>query len=94
MTKRTKLFLLFLFIVINISAQEFAIIPKPLEISIREGRFILDKSVTIQFDDSKKEVSKIAGFFSEYIENMYDIKFENTAGEKTIQFKIISSSNL
>ena len=79
---------------INISAQDFAIIPKPMEISKGSGSFVLDKTCTIQFDANNREVSKIADFFSDYIENLYDLKFENSSSEKTIQFKIISASNL
>jgi hexosaminidase len=94
MTKRTNLFFLILFMATNIFSQDFSIIPRPAEISIRNGSFVLDKTCSIQFDANNKEVSRIAGFFSEYIENMYDIQFENTSFDKTIQFKIIGSSGL
>ena len=94
MTKKIKLFILILIMGINISAQNFAIIPKPLEISLGTGSFILDKNCNFQFDETNMEVSRIAGFLKEYLENFYNLKFDKTPGEKTIQFKIISSSNL
>lgn len=94
MAKTTNLFFLILLITMNIFAQDFAVIPKPSEISMRNGSFVLDKTCVIEFDVSSEEVSRIAGFFSGYIENMYDINFENGSGEKSIQFKIIGSSGL
>jgi len=94
MTRKINLFILILFMVTNISAQNFAIIPKPMEISSGSGSFVLDKSCTIQFDATNTEITRISEFLSEYLENVYDINIGKTAGEKTIQFKIISSSGL
>jgi len=94
MAKKIKLFILILFIAANISAQNFAIIPKPMEISSGTGSFILDKNCALQFDTTNKEIARIAEFLGEYMENMYDIKLEKTSGEKTIQFKILSNSGL
>jgi hexosaminidase len=94
MTKKFSLFILILFAVITITAQDFAIIPKPMEISNGSGSFTLDNSCTVQFDVSNVELMRIATFFSEYLANVYNINLDKTSGEKTIQFKIISSSNL
>jgi hexosaminidase len=94
MVKKINLFVFILFMVINISAQDFAIIPKPQEISTGVGKFILDKNCSLQYDETNIEVARISGFFQEYLENVYDIKCKKSSGEKTIQFKILSNSNL
>ncbi len=94
MVKKINLFVFILFMVINISAQDFAIIPKPQEISTGVGKFILDKNCSLQYDETNSEVARISGFFQEYLENVYDIKCKKSSGEKTIQFKILSNSNL
>jgi hexosaminidase len=94
MIKKTSLFIPILFAVLTISAQDFALIPKPNEISHRAGTFVLDKNCSIQFDNTNIEIARIAGFFSNYLEKMYSLKTGNLSSDKTIQFKIISSSNL
>ena len=94
MTKKISLFILILITVFHVYAQQSAIIPKPMEYAAGKGNFVLDKSCVIQFDASNKEIARIATFFSEYLATVYDMKLDKTMGEKTIQFKIISSSNL
>lgn len=88
-----SLFLL-LFFAINISAQDVAIIPKPAELSIQKGSFVLDQNCTLQFDASNKEIANIAGFFNAYLNEMYGFKLgENTEG-KSIQLVLMSRLNL
>ena len=94
MTKKINLFILILFTVFHVYAQQSAIIPKPMEYAAGNGNFVLDKSCALQFDAANKEVARIATFFSEYLTTVYDLKLDKTSGGKTIQFKIISSSNL
>ena len=94
MQRKLNLFIFILFISMNITAQDFSIIPKPSEIAPRNGSFTLDKECTIQFDSANNEVARIAGFFSEYIDNVYHIKVKANSKGNSIQFKIISKLNL
>ncbi len=78
----------------KVSAQDFAIIPKPMEISAGNGNFILDKNCSLIFDVNNKEVSRIAAFFNEYLEKMYDLQLNENKEGKLIKFTIISRLNL
>jgi len=86
--------LLLLFFVFNNSAQEFAIIPKPLAMSPGEGTYILDKTTSVQFDVNDPEIARISKFFYEYIENFYGFSLSESGGEKPIQLKLIRRLNL
>jgi hexosaminidase len=90
MKRKHYLFISILFFVMNISAQHISVIPKPAEISSREGNFTLDKSCCLQFDKSNEEISRIAGFFNEYLDNIYGFKLDENSKGKAVQFKIIS----
>ncbi len=94
MTKKIALISLILFHVIQVYAQNLAIIPKPAEISLGSGNFVLDKSCSIQFDDTNKEVSRIASFFADYLKNVYNLKLETSPGEKHIRFSLLKNANL
>ena len=79
---------LVLFFVMNIAAQSPAIIPLPKEIKTRNGDFSLNKDCTLKFDASNEEVTRIAGFFNEYLESIYGFKAEGKRNAKTISFKL------
>ena len=91
MKRKSGLILLFLTIIFHVSAQDFAIIPKPSEMSIREGKFILDNTCSIKADVNNPEVSKIAGFFNEYLNNVYGISSSDEGKRNLIRFKLIRS---
>lgn len=94
MKRKPVLIILILSFVLHISAQEVAIIPKPAEMSIREGIFLLDKNSNIQYDKNDADISRIAVFFTEYLENAYDISLSTQENGNSIQFKLISRLNL
>ncbi|RIH65502.1 beta-N-acetylglucosaminidase [Mariniphaga sediminis] len=79
---------LVLFFIINIAAQSPAIIPLPKEIKTGNGYFSLNQECTLKFDTSNEEVTRIAGFFNEYLENIYGFKAEGKRNAKTISFKL------
>ncbi len=83
-----------LLISINISAQDFAIIPKPMEISTRSGQFELNKECSLKFEANNKDISRIARFFNEYLEKFYGFKMKENGEGKPVQFTIISRLNL
>ena len=94
MKRNLALLFLLLFFVMNISAQEVAIIPQPAEMSIQKGNFILDQTCTLQFDVSNQEIARIAGFFNDYLNEMYGFTIgENNTGS-SIQLKLISRLDL
>ena len=86
--------LLILFTAFNISAQEPAIIPRPAEISMGNGTFILDNTCGPRFDKMNEETTRIADFLAAYIENAYSIQINKNSGEKSIQLMTISRLNL
>ena len=94
MKRKHFLFIPILFFVMNISAQDISIIPKPAEISVREGNFILSKSCGLQYDKTNEEIARIAGFFNEYLDNIYGLKLDENSKEKPVQFKIMSQLQL
>ncbi len=83
-----------LLISLNVSAQDFAIIPKPMELSAGEGKFQLDENCIIQFDAKNPELKRIAAFFEDYLKESYRIHLTGSKDAKPIQFKIISQLNL
>lgn len=94
MKRKTILFFVIMFFVSQTRAQEISIIPKPAEVSFSKGIFQLNKSCALQFDTTNGEVSKIASFFNEYLENVYGFRVEEHSKGKPIHFKIISQLNL
>lgn len=94
MIKQLYLIFSILLIVINISAQNISIIPKPMEMSVGEGNFQLDKNCGFQFDEKNDEIKRIAGFLEKHLQDFYGLKLNGKAESKTIQFKIISRLNL
>jgi hexosaminidase len=94
MKRKFQLIVLILSMTLNISAQKFSIIPKPMEVAMRNGTFTLDHTCSIQYDKNNPDVSRIAEFFSEYLEKVYAIKLDKSTNNKQIQLKIISRLNL
>jgi hexosaminidase len=93
--KRTfGVILLLLFFIFSNTAQEFAIIPKPAEMSPGKGVYVLDESSSFQFDTNNSEISRIALFFEEYVENVYGFSLAKNGSEKPIQLKLIRRLNL
>ena len=93
--KRTSgVIFLLLSLIINTTAQEFAIIPRPAEISPGKGAYILDESSSIQFDTNNSEIKRIARFFEEYVENVYGFSLSKNSSGKPIQLKLIRRLNL
>ncbi|QGY47351.1 family 20 glycosylhydrolase [Maribellus comscasis] len=94
MKRKHCLFISILFFVMNISAQNISVIPKPAEVSIREGSFILDSNVGLRYDKNNSEMTAIAGFFNDYLHTMYGFKLDENSTERPVQFKIISQLQL
>ncbi len=94
MRKQLYFILSILFISLNVSAQDFAIIPKPMEISAGKGNFQLDENCVLKLDANNAELARIGSFFTEYLDNFYGLKLKGGQEAKPIQFKIISQLNL
>ena len=94
MIKQFFLFTFILLVVTNISAQNLSVIPKPLEMKQSTGSFILNESCLLQFDKTNPEISRIAGFFGDYLKQLYNLQLTDKKEGKTIQFKIDNKANL
>ena len=77
MPKKLSLITFILILMLKISAQDFAIIPKPMEMSAGSGFFVLDKNCSLLYDAGNGEVARIAGFFNDYLEKMYGFKISS-----------------
>jgi len=74
-------------------AQE-AVIPKPNQFTKGSGTFLLDQNCTLTFNKYNADAVRIAGFFGEYLENVYALKLKTDGTGKTIHFKILDSPDL
>ncbi len=86
--KLILLLLLFVFSVIN--AQKMpSIIPKPVEIKMGIGSFVLDKNTAIHYKKSEKELKATADFFTSYIKNISGFTLKsNKVATKKVAFVI------
>jgi hexosaminidase len=94
---KQKMMLVFLFIFyfsLKMSAQQFNIIPKPMQVSAEKGSFLLSNGYTVVFDANNTETARIAGFLSDYLKNVYGISQGTDGKGSKIEFKIISRLNL
>ena len=93
---RKQLYFIFSILLFSpvVNAQDFAIIPKPMEISAGEGNFQLDENCVIRFDENNADLYRIAGFFEMHLKEFYGLNLKGDADAKPIQFKIISQLNL
>uniref|UniRef100_UPI003217F89E beta-N-acetylhexosaminidase n=1 Tax=uncultured Draconibacterium sp. TaxID=1573823 RepID=UPI003217F89E len=88
-------YLLFLqFFVTSVIAQEIPIIPKPAEVSVKSGNFVLNSDCVIDFNSENDDVARIAGFFREYLNQAYGITVSDQGTGNKISFKIINRLNL
>ena len=94
MKRKTGLLFSILLLVFVVNAQELAIIHKPAEISLQNGKFVLHKNCTFQFDDQNLELKQIASFFNEYLQTMYGFSVGINSNGPGISLKIISRLNL
>ncbi len=94
MKRKHYLLIPILFFVVNISAQNVPVIPKPAVISEKEGNFTLDKNCSLQYDKSDDEVARIAGFFNEYLGDVYGFGLKPSQQGGAIQFKLSSQLQL
>jgi len=66
----------------NLTAQinKINIIPKPQEIKVLDGNFIINSSTRILFDDKTEMIAK---YFADEVEGLYELKMvvEKSSGE-------------
>lgn len=87
--KTYSILMALLFSVLHMSAQKTAIIPKPAEVSLQQGKFVLDKTVSLQYDQHNPDAVRIAHFFNDYMYLLYGYRLKEKPAGRTIQFKII-----
>ena len=92
--KRLFHLIILLFTVSNAIAQVISIIPKPAELSVKSGTFLLNSECSLQFDAANEEVVRIADFFNDYLQNMYGYKIEEHSEGRAIHLKISSRVKL
>lgn len=92
----TKLKLIILIIAISsiAAAQEIAIIPKPSKLKMKQGDFTLGEGNTLKYNSSDESLSRIAGFFNEYLNMYYGFKLSENGNGKPISLKISDNKAL
>lgn len=66
------------------------IIPQPVSLAQKEGFFLLDNKVQLQYPAINKDLSKVADYFSKAVKQIsgYTIQNKSTIGAKTIRLSI------
>ena len=95
---RTKLTLFTIALVLffpDLKAQTVAVIPKPAELKVLEGNYEITSETRLSFDQSNKDLIRIAQFLTNHLEKYYHIPLTFGSDGKTgIQLKIDHSSKL
>ena len=65
------------------------IIPKPHEIEMGDGFFIMDNHVSIQYNSKQKDLKPIANFLDSYVKNISSFSLPiNKLTKKKVEFSI------
>jgi hexosaminidase len=83
------LFIWALSLPVFLTAQQIpAIIPHPLSMELRSGRFLIDEHVTIRTLSTDKAVLNVIVFFKNYIKDITGVALSDKATKgRTIEFK-------
>ncbi|MEN8156624.1 MAG: beta-N-acetylhexosaminidase [Bacteroidota bacterium] len=82
------------FLATTVMAQEISIIPRPAELSVKQGIFLLGEDCSLQFDAANKDVVRIAGFFNETLQNLYGFRVEEHSKGNPVRFIIADRLSL
>lgn len=92
--KTLKILVLFLFFnILNSTSQNAIIIPKPNEISFRQGTFLIDENTIIV---SSENIKKITNSLQEYFKNNFNIILKNSekSDEKKNKIQFTSDKSI
>lgn len=79
---------MFVFLTNSSIAQDISIIPKPAEMVIKQGTFELSSNCWLDYDASNKDLHRMANFFQDYVQEVYNIYLDGTETENVIRLKI------
>jgi hexosaminidase len=65
---------------LQLSAQTFSIIPKPVSVEVREGTFLIDNNIVVSISDETGELKNLAGLLAGSIDQILDHKAEILSG--------------
>lgn len=90
----TPAFLAFCFVLItSVQAQQVNIIPKPVNMQIKQGGFVIDKATSLKYDASKKGMKEAAALLSDHVYQVSGIRLShNTRLPKVIELKMVKDS--
>lgn len=81
--------LLFLPVLVAAQQPSVSIIPAPVSVSMRDGDFLLDKSVSVHFQSSSKDLQLAAAFLGSALQKLSGFALPvNAASKKVIAFTI------
>lgn len=89
MHKISILVLLSFFTTLSFAQSEINIVPRPLTLEMKPGKFVLDKKVSIQFSPTQSDLNRLADYTQNQLANRFDIKVsKNRKSPKSIIFFI------
>ena len=89
MFKKSVLGLFLLTSMITQAQEQVGIIPKPVELKMGVGHFIIDANTAIKYNPAQKELKPTANFLASYIKNISGFMLAtNKSAKKEIQFII------
>jgi hexosaminidase len=89
MFKKSVLGLFLLTSMITQAQEQVGIIPKPVELKMGVGHFIIDANTAIKYNPAQKELKPTASFLASYIKNISGFSLAtNKSAKKEIQFII------
>lgn len=92
---KIKIFLIALLCPTLLLAQQAAIIPQPVSITMQQGKFVMDDNTTLQFNKADKKLKAAADLFSAYIKNLSGKTLaQNQKSPKAIHLKIAKTAEI
>lgn len=78
----------------SVVAWSQAIIPQPIKSETRPGVFLLDSLCVLKFDFENLELARIAGFFGDYLQELYGFRPKGKQAGRELIFELKSSPKL
>jgi hexosaminidase len=75
---------------VRANSMQLPLIPKPSNVQLKTGEFIIDEDCLLQFDHSNQEIARIAGFLNEFLENSFHFQLKISGAGKAVRIRLAS----
>ena len=87
--------ILAIFLISNAFSQQVNIIPRPVNLEIREGNFIIDKQASLKYEVSNKELQSAALLLRNFINDVSGIRMPvNARMKKAVELQFVKDPKL